>query len=426
MRGIWALSFLAMAGVAHAQEDPYECDDRYAPCGTPEQTGGGGGGGGSILVNNTDLGETYQNADDYDDDGIEDPYDNCPWVANPEQLDDDGDTVGTACDSCPVDINPDQLDLDGDLLGDLCDPDLDGDGVEDSVDLCVDRPDPLQRDRDGDGLGDACDDDLDGDGIPNLEDNCVYVPNPDQADASGGDFGDACEEDEDGDGIRDLLDNCSFLANTDQADLDADGIGDACDADVDNDGLVNAEDNCMGLPNADQLDSDRDRLGDACDERFCYVVYDAVDQCLDPSQPLSLYLMGGEVQEDSPVRLRLFANHEDQRLEYKYVVASAPPGSRATVEHAVGFVNESSPYEYRYQDGQEAVFTPDRPGEYIIRVVATLDGTDPVTGMSNPSADTEMALYVAPAAKGCATVGGTGAWVLAALPLLAFRRKKED
>ena len=33
--------------------------------------GGGGGGGGAILINNTDLGDTYQRADDFDDDGIE-------------------------------------------------------------------------------------------------------------------------------------------------------------------------------------------------------------------------------------------------------------------------------------------------------------------------------------------------------------------
>ena len=50
----------------------YECDNNYGDCGTPNQSGGGGGGGGSVLIANTDLGDTYQNADDFDDDGIED------------------------------------------------------------------------------------------------------------------------------------------------------------------------------------------------------------------------------------------------------------------------------------------------------------------------------------------------------------------
>ena len=45
----------------------------------------------SILVAQTDLGDTYQNADDYDNDGHEDPYDNCVRYYNPDQGDADGD-----------------------------------------------------------------------------------------------------------------------------------------------------------------------------------------------------------------------------------------------------------------------------------------------------------------------------------------------
>ena len=53
---------------AHAQG--FECDNNFGDCGTPEQSGGGGGGKGSVLIANTDLGDTYQHADDYDGDGI--------------------------------------------------------------------------------------------------------------------------------------------------------------------------------------------------------------------------------------------------------------------------------------------------------------------------------------------------------------------
>ena len=39
-------------------------------------------------------------APDADGDGIADDADNCPTVANPDQLDSDGDGVGDACDAC--------------------------------------------------------------------------------------------------------------------------------------------------------------------------------------------------------------------------------------------------------------------------------------------------------------------------------------
>jgi hypothetical protein len=121
---------------------------------------------------------------DSDGDGPVDLGDNCPGVANPTQLDADGDLIGDECDPCPND------------------PDIDGDG--------------------------ACE-----------EDNCPNTANPGQEDSDGDDFGDACDfcagpgtTDSDGDGACNGFDNCYF-ANPDQADLDSDGAGDVCD-DVDN------------------------------------------------------------------------------------------------------------------------------------------------------------------------------------------------
>ena len=56
--------------------------------------------------------------------------------------------------------------------GDACDTDKDGDGVMDDVDNCPLVANPNQLDTDSDGKGDICDDDYDGDGTLDLKDNC--------------------------------------------------------------------------------------------------------------------------------------------------------------------------------------------------------------------------------------------------------------
>jgi len=58
---------------------------------------------------------------DADQDGIEDPVDNCPATANPDQGDGDMDGIGSACDNCPETCNSQQLDADVDGAGDVCD-----------------------------------------------------------------------------------------------------------------------------------------------------------------------------------------------------------------------------------------------------------------------------------------------------------------
>lgn len=60
---------------------------------------------------------------DRDGDGVPDMTDNCPDVANAEQLNEDGDPFGDACDLCPQIAETTQLDGDGDHIGDACDPD---------------------------------------------------------------------------------------------------------------------------------------------------------------------------------------------------------------------------------------------------------------------------------------------------------------
>lgn len=102
-----ALGFLATPAYA-GDSGPGECAG--GPCGTPADNGGGCGCccGGSILVDYTDVGKSYEQSDDSDHDGIDDDLDNCPFVANADQLDTDGDGRGDVCDNC-VDIgNHDQ------------------------------------------------------------------------------------------------------------------------------------------------------------------------------------------------------------------------------------------------------------------------------------------------------------------------------
>ena len=132
MKNIFIL--LLLTNIAYAQG--FECDNNFGDCGTPEKSGGGGGGKGSVLIANTDLGDTYQSADDYDDDGIEDPSDNCMRDYNPQQLDSDADTIGDMCDNCIGTWNLYQDDADGDGYGDACDDDIDDDGVLNSADDC--------------------------------------------------------------------------------------------------------------------------------------------------------------------------------------------------------------------------------------------------------------------------------------------------
>jgi len=120
---------------------------------------------------------------DWDEDGIDNPDDNCPMVANVGQEDADSDGVGDACDNC------------------------------------VNTYNPGQGDADGDGTGDYCDSDADDDGIPNESDNCWLVQNVDQVNNDTDDLGDAC-------------DNCDDVYNPKQYDENGDGIGDACDGEL--------------------------------------------------------------------------------------------------------------------------------------------------------------------------------------------------
>lgn len=207
---------------------------------------------------------------DNDNDSFDDDVDNCPLVANTDQLDTNNDGLGDACDgdgdgiesfedNCPATFNPDQLDINGDNVGDACDED--GDGFRSIDDNCPTITNVDQFDSNSDGVGDACD--PDDDGIDSFIDNCADVANPAQLDSDNNRRGDACQDTDD-DGVLDTLDNCDFIKNPDQLDSNEDGVGDLCDSD--SDGIDSFIDNCPGTANPDQLDTNSDGAGDACDD----------------------------------------------------------------------------------------------------------------------------------------------------------------
>lgn len=416
------LSACAALGLLVSQAARAQAECGGGNCGTPYESGGGGCGcgGGSILINNTDMGDTYQYADDFDIDGIEDDFDNCPFTVNPDQGDGDGDAFGDACDNCAGAANLSQADADGDRMGDACDDDADND-TKTGNDNCPLIPNPDQANVDSDGLGDMCDADADDDGTPNVSDPCPYLANNDRLDAR-------CNPDTDGDTIPDALDLCASTASDSNGDNDNDSIGDACDLDLDNDGVKNSIDVCPNKGDSSQLDADQDGHGDACDSTFCFVVDSAADgKCLNPADRFhGRPGIDAQVITGQELMLRIFTNRPNAPTKYTWKVKSAPSGADYEVKYPTGTVTTSTPWEFHYQRERAASFVANTPGEYTVELQTGLVFEDTMFPGLKTDSQT-MKVVVEGTARGCSATGTSSTSLLGlvlGLAMLVIRRRR--
>ena len=250
---------------------------------------------------------------DSDADGIRDPMDNCPFVANPDQTDADADGVGDVCDNAPNTPNPDQRDTDGDGIGDVIDPDDDNDGCLDTSD---DFPlDPLEcSDTDGDGIGNNADTDDDNDSVLDTVDNCPFSPNTDQSDLDGDGIGDVCDTDIDGDGWSNeqetACDADPLSAANSLSDFDNDGLADCSDSDDDNDGYEDSED-AFPFNAAEWVDTDADGTGNNADTDDDNDGQSDEEEVFCETDPLDASSFSGDIDSDGITDCRDQDNDND-------------------------------------------------------------------------------------------------------------------
>ena len=206
----------------------------------------------------------------------------------------DGDGIIDENDNCPLVANPNQVDHDSDLIGDSCDDDDDNDGILDILDDCATgkknwNP-SAATDYDMDGCEDESEDyDDDNDAVLDSGDNCA-IGEKDWTSNSTNDFdSDGCKDssedlDDDNDNICDSgwdeswgclqssvqTDICpqsalNFYSNPSN-DADQDGCEDRNeDEDDDNDGFIDKHDDCpieAGLSDSGKLIGCPDYDGD--------------------------------------------------------------------------------------------------------------------------------------------------------------------
>ncbi len=106
---------------------------------------------------------------DADGDGVEDGEDNCPGVANADQLDTDGDTIGDVCDPFPNEPNPELAQC----LADLADVTADHDACHEELEGMAEELDAAKADLEVLAAETA---DADVDGQRDQDDVCPSTP----------------------------------------------------------------------------------------------------------------------------------------------------------------------------------------------------------------------------------------------------------
>lgn len=150
---------------------------------------------------------------DSDEDGLQDPGDNCPFAWNPDQANNDSNRFVLA----PTYSTDDWTRANSDALGDACDEDDDNDGVPDAAEPAGCNGggpiDPSKEDSDGDLFVDGAECTL---GTDPADPASKPGENPSQAAACGP------ATDSDGDTLSDRLEVCGYPSDPDSADTDGD------------------------------------------------------------------------------------------------------------------------------------------------------------------------------------------------------------
>jgi FtsP/CotA-like multicopper oxidase with cupredoxin domain len=216
---------------------------------------------------NTPTSTPTANPDDIDGDGVPNGIDNCPSVANPDQINTDFDPLPGAPASSPPEANPPPNDVTrptGDGAGDACDDDDDNDGLPDVAELALGMPsppgfcptasqstNPLLQDSDGDVIIDGAECALGSDPAnpDSRPPSCAALSQPD---TDGDRLCDAFEiaigsdpflADTDGDGINDGIEYRGYGSSPLLVDTDGDGCSDGLEiASVDTNRTVNSID----------------------------------------------------------------------------------------------------------------------------------------------------------------------------------------
>ncbi|MBI5289182.1 MAG: PQQ-dependent sugar dehydrogenase [Chloroflexi bacterium] len=179
-------------------------------------------------------------AADTDMDGVADPSDNCPTVANPGQENADRNYI----DQTPPSTQDDRSWPNSDAQGDACDTDDDNDGLLDSAEPAG---------CNGSGALSATNRDTDGDRTLDGPE-CALGTNPANAGSKPSPAACGSTADTDGDRIQDRVEFCGYNTNPNVADTDGDQDGypstglarDGCEAaSINGDRVVNAGDQLL-------------------------------------------------------------------------------------------------------------------------------------------------------------------------------------